>query len=185
MHTLIVLTQGDTVALQTYVRNAWVGCSGTICKPAPCPGGYFDGSDWSNCWGEVFEIYKSNGPSDIHSGDLVGFHYPRENGKWLGCSDDDCKRAPCPGKPTTAYGFSSPDKWVNCWGEVFKIYGYSKNNGDDINSGDEIMLQYVNTGQWVDGNGDIDKATCPGSAPPHTSKFDTCSFQVFKIVERI
>ena len=52
------------------------------------------------------------------------------------------------------FGFSSPDQWSRCYGEVFRIYGYCKNDGDDIYSGDEIMFYYVNSNN---GHGVIDK----------------------------
>ena len=36
------------------------------------------GSDWTNCWGEVFRIYRMSGPGNVRVGDVVGIYYPRE-----------------------------------------------------------------------------------------------------------
>ena len=185
LHTLIDLYHGDTVALKTYTRGAWLGCSTTPCQTATCPGEYIEGSDWSNCWGEVFQIYKPvPGIPYILSGDFVAFHYPREAGKWLGCSNSECQKASCPGQPTIEFGFSSRDQWRSCWGELFVIYGYGKKDATEISSGDKIMLYHYESYKWVNGHGIIDKTTCPGNPPLETSKFELCPHEVFRIMKR-
>ena len=63
--------QGSTIALQTSIRYNWLGCS-PYCKAYRCPRMYFDYSDWSQCRGEVFRIYRSAGPGSIRVGDYVG-----------------------------------------------------------------------------------------------------------------
>ena len=64
------------------------------------------GTDWNTCWGEVFEIYRARRPSKVQVGDLVGLHYPRQNGTWLGCAGNKCAKATCPGFPSTSDGFA-------------------------------------------------------------------------------
>ena len=62
MYTYVVLfpaalNHGDTVALQTYVRNYWLSCSQPSCFRHPCPRMFITGNDWTRCVGEVFQIY--------------------------------------------------------------------------------------------------------------------------------
>ena len=185
-HFCVGLYHGDTVALQSFRRDHWLGCSLGHCTGAPCPGVYMRGSDWTDCWGEVFRIYRASGRGWIRVGDLVGLYYPRESGIWVGCSLSTCRMATCPGQPTAAYGFASQEQWFTCWGEVFKIYANGKNEGSIINSNDDIMLYYLNANVWVSqGYGNTVKSHCPGSSrPPSSSKYDTCSNEVFKIWKR-
>ena len=73
------IRQGSTIALQTSIRYNWLGCS-PYCKAYRCPRMYFDYSDWSQCRGEVFRIYRSAGPGSIRVGDYVGLYYPAAHG---------------------------------------------------------------------------------------------------------
>ena len=180
------LYHGDTVALQTYVNNRWLGCAGSPCGGATCPAMLMKGSDWTNCWGEVFEIYRTL-PGAVRVGDLVGLHYPRQRGHWLGCAGNQCGRATCPGHPTTAYGFASQDLWFRCYGEVFRIYARGKSSGSIINSDDNIALYYLQNQLWVAQGYDIhtDKRPCLGtSRPPALSVYDGCAFETFRIWKR-
>ena len=141
------------------------------------------GSDWTRCWGEVFQIYRASGPGQVRVGDLVGLHYPHESGRWLGCPGSNCFKAACPGHPTTTYGFASQEHWYWCFGEVFKVYAKGKSNGAIINAGDDIMLYYLQQQLWVDlDDGDAQKSSCVGTIrPPPFSKFDVCSSETFTI----
>ena len=178
-----VIRQGDTVAFQTYRRDHWIGCWSNRCAPANCPRVFFAGNDWNGCRGEIFQIYKPR-PGEIRVGDIVGVHYPHEKGRWLGCSHSECGKYNCPGNPTHQNGFADQNRWFRCFGEVFRIYAYGKNINARITSGDLIMLYYVNNGNWVNGAGTLKKATCPGTAPPASNKYDVCSHEGFKIVKR-
>ena len=141
------------------------------------------GSDWTTCWGEVFQVYRASGPGQIHVGDLVGLHYPRGSIKWLGCRGVNCTKDTCPGQPTTAHGFASHEHWYRCWGEVFKIYSKNKSDGTIINDGDDIMLYYLHDELWVaQDDGDTQKSPCAGTTrPPPLSKFDICPSETFTI----
>ena len=185
-HQRPYIESGDTVALQSFRKDHWLGCGGVHCGGATCPGVFFSGSDWTNCWGEVFQIYRQSGPGAVKVGDFVGLHYPRQPGHWLGCSSANCGKATCPGNPTTANGFSSSEKWHSCWGEVFRIYAEERNVGDTINTGDLIMLYYPQGKLWVSqGTGSTIRTPCPGTSfPPPSTKFDRCSHEGFKIVKK-
>ena len=58
-------------------------------------------------------------------------------------------RHPCPGTPTSAHGFANQDKWLICFGEVFRIYAKGKSIGQAIRDHDDIFLYYVNANKWV------------------------------------
>ena len=131
---------GDTVALQSFMKNRWLGCSQSNCELAPCPKMEMAGSDWTNCQGEVFQIYRAAGQGTVRVGDLVAFYFPQSEGNWLGCAGSSCKKATCPGNPSIAHGFSTADKWHKCGGEVFGIYAKGKANGEIVNSDDDISL---------------------------------------------
>lgn len=172
-----VIKSGNTIALQSYISVRWVGCSGKHCAAAGCPGVIFSGGDWTKCWGEVFKIYRADGPGAVKVGDLVGIYYSREKDNWLSCWRKECGKSKCPGKPTSAYGFSNSEKWFLCAGEVFKIYSEGKKEGAVINDGDLIMLYYLHERLWMSqGDGVTKKKSCPGtSRPPPFSKYDGCS----------
>ena len=103
------LTQGSTVSLQLlYSKREWYSCylgSGRQCVRSTCPGLYLNDVDLTNCWGEVFQIYRKDGPGFVRVGDIVGFHYPRQSGNWLSLWECNGRTLPCPGTPTSANGF--------------------------------------------------------------------------------
>ena len=179
-----VIQQGNTIALQLlYNRHSWLGCAGNPCGKASCPGIYMEGGDWTNCWGEVFRIYRLHGPGTVAVGDLVGIYYPRESGKWLGCAGSLCGKAGCPGQPTTEYGFENPEKWFQCYGEVFKIYARGKSLGEPIEAYDDVMLYYLSGQNWVGLAGDrVNHAGCPGTIrPPPNERYEVCWGENFEI----
>ena len=140
------------------------------------------GTDWRNCWGEVFRIYRRNGPGTVTAGDYVGIYYPRESGKWLGCAGSQCGKAGCPGQPSQ-HGFQSPSKWSQCWGEVFRIYARGKSIGDSIHAHDQIMLYYVRGSNWFALSHNVaHHETCPGRVlPPPNSRYEPCWGENFEI----
>ena len=147
------------------------------------------GDDWNTCHGEIFQIYRARGPGQVRAGDLVGLHYPNIPGKWLGCpgTTKGCEKTSCPGQPTIAHGFATLDNWFRCWGEVFRIYANGKNEGAVIKSGDDIMLYYIQEGNWVaqPDTGNTGKFPCPGTVrPPPLSRVDVCPSETFKIWKR-
>ena len=180
------LYHGDTIGLQSFTRNLWVGCPRSSCGPAGCPRMHMTGSDWTNCWGEVFRIYRASGPGLVRAGDVVGLYYPRESGKWFGCPGSSCSKKTCPGYPTTVNGFATQDKWLQCWGEVFRIYAKGKGNYAVINSCDDISLYYVYGKSWVAQEpGNTDKRTCLGNTrPPAYSTYDGCAWETLRIWKR-
>ena len=182
-----VIYQGDTIASQTWTRSVWLSCSSTpYCSDNTCPLMYLTSDDWNRCRGEVFRIYRALGPGAVRVGDLVGLYYPR-GGRWLGCAGINCAKATCPGYPTTAYGFVSPEHWYRCWGEVFKIYARGKGSGAVINAQDDIALYYLQQGLWV-GQGYerlTGKYPCLGSSrPPPLASYDGCGWENFRIWKR-
>lgn len=162
-----------------------MGCSGTRCGKATCPGLNMEGPDWANCRGEVFQIYRKDGIGQIRSGDIVGLHYPHEVGNWFGCSVIPCyaRGIRCPGVPSEAFGFHTPTLWDACWGEVFKIYAHGKPLGVPIDANDQIFLYYIRGNKWVSLIGaHVHLTTCPGTLfPPPDQKYDVCWGEVFEI----
>ena len=180
------IRHGDRVALQTFVRDQWLSCAAEQCGRSDCPKFVFDKSDFSQCYGEVFEIYRQKGPGKVRVGDQVGLHYPREKGKWLGCPSDTCDKRDCPGIPTRRHGFQDKDKWFQCSAERFEIYAGNKKNGAVIRAYDDISLYVVNEYTWVSqGLDKTVKSSCLGtSRPPANGNYDGCSNEVFNIVKR-
>ena len=178
-----VLNSGDTIALQTHIRNYWLSCAHGGCLKTLCPHMHFTGSDWSTCLGEVYEIHRANGPGQVRVGDLVGIHYPHLAGNWMGCKGSGCSRTSCPGQPTTTHGFASEEHWFTCCSEVFKIYANEKNDSAVINSGDDIMLYILDESRWVaQGEGLTTISYCAGTIrPPPIEKFDLCHQETFTI----
>ena len=177
LHTAI--NQGDKVAIQSYNRRYWLSCVPNPCQSRyTCPGLIMTSTDWTNCGGEVFQIYRARGPGEVRVGDAVGLYYPIQPGKWLGCNSPsgNCGKYTCPGTPTTTYGFQDGQRWISCGGEVFKIYAAGKADGSIINQHDTIMLYYVGASQWVNlENNVVARGSCPGTTrPPSVSTYKSC-----------
>lgn len=181
---LIVIRQGDRIALQTHIKENWLSCWRDRCDTSNCPGAIFDGPDgYKQCMGEAFQIFKPS-PGEIRSGDLVGFYTPYKHGYWFSCASTPCLKGSCPGSPNTHYGFANKDLWYRCNGEEFKIYAYRKPVGSIITSGDDIMLYSIYHYAYVNGEGAVEGNNhCPGSSPPQEHKFDTCAHEVFTIIK--
>ncbi len=178
-----VIASGNTIALQTFVKDQYFSCAGRVCARSGCPRAHMDKNDWNRCTGEVFRIYRKSGRGAVRVHDLVGLYYPRESGRWLGCAGNKCGKAPCPGQPTRHYGFNHRNKWNGCWGEVFRIYAKGKKRHAVVNSDDEISLYYVRGKAWVSqGFHQTVKRGCLGnSLPPSVSKYDGCAHETFTI----
>ena len=176
--------QGSTVALQPlHQKRVWLGCAADPCVKAGCPSLYMEGADWTNCWGEVFQIYRAAGPGNVRVGDVVGLYMPRRS-QWFSLATGTGHLAPCPGTPTSLYGFANSDNWYLCWGEVFKIYAREKDIGDIVQDHDDITLYYIQRQLWVglaEGNNpDLDR--CPGSTrPPPSERYDACWGGIFEL----
>ena len=146
------------------------------------------GNDWSRCWGEVFEIYRRNGPGVVRSGDVIALHFPHERGKWLQCFKvHKCTKAPCPGQPTMRHGFQNAASWRSCWGEVYRIFAKGKKIGAPIKPMDDVSLLLPGKKSWVSQCGSHTKLRpCLGlSLPPSLSKFDGCACETFKIYKKM
>ena len=163
-----------------------MSCAPNPCRRGTCPRLYMEGTEWNNCWGEVFRIYRFSGPGQVRAGEVIAINYPREAGRWFGCAGTYCGKASCPGTPTFAYGMQTHEKWFQCWGEVFKIYARGKALGAPLYSHDDIMLYYLQQGKWVALVGTYpDKRTCPGTIrPPPPFRYDICWGENFELWER-
>ena len=183
LHT--VIRQGDTIALQTHIKEKYFSCWRHLCDTANCGGAVFEGNYWTyNCRGEVFQIFKPS-PGDIRSGDLVGLHYTAQSGNWLSCQGNECRKENCPGHPSTRYGFATEDNWYRCYKNVYRIFAYNKGRGATLYSGDNVMLYFLNAKTWINGEGQVEGNNgCPGSSPPSRNKFDICAHEVFTIIKR-
>lgn len=176
----IAIQSGDFVAFQTSARFRWMSNGGAPGVSA-CPGFTMDGHDYHRCWGEVFQIFRKDGPGYIKTGDPVGIYYPRE-GTWLGCPGHVCYKARCPGRPNTHYGFSGRHVWFRCVGEVFKIYARDKGMGSNIYHRDDITIYLPAYHKYVGFlGGKIHREGCPGNPPPRRLVYDHCYGEIFTI----
>ena len=145
-------------------------------------------NDWNNCQGEVFKIHREKGRGKVKVGDTIAISYSREIGKWFSCAGRLCGKATCPGHSCNSRsGFSSPHKWNQCGGEVFKMYARGKRVGASIYSRDHVILYYVSGRDWVGLVGrHPDHRGCPGKhLPPPSQKYDSCWGEVFDVWVRI
>ena len=183
---IIVLGSGCTVALQLMTNDRWLGCAGPRCVGAPCPGVFFEGSDWQRCWGEVFKIYRKDGAGQMKVGDYVGLFYPREN-VWFSMWGNFGHKLPCPGPPNTQFGFASRTNWGKCAGEALQIFAKGKRLGQTITDQDTIAFHYPHGRTYVQILPDrvgvssclIDKSG--GRLPPSNDAFDQCKFSSVEI----
>lgn len=178
--TRLALNHGSTVFLQLkYSKRNWVSCFNggeENCIKATCPGLYLTTPSVSACSGGSFQVYRKNGPGQIHVDDVVAFHYPRQSGSWLSLFNCVGHLNPCPGAPTVLYGMSSDDTWSRCWGEVFKIYAKDKAVGQVITSNDDVFLYYPGGDTYFSFGGANPSCTgCPGTVrPPDAAKYNSC-----------
>jgi hypothetical protein len=181
-----VLGNGCTVALQLNENHLWLGCAGGHCLGAPCPGKFFEGADWTKCWGEVFQLYRALGPGNIVVGDFVGLYYKRE-GKWFSMLNGKGLKSTCPGSPNSQSGFSELEKWFICGGEVFQIYAKGKGLGAEIKDQDAITLYVPLTTRNVKFLQQEDiYSTCimeksGYNRPPSNEAFDQCPSESVEI----
>ena len=170
---------GSEIALQPiYDKRVWIGCAPQHCAKATCPNLFMEGHDWIKCRGEVLQIFRAAGPGYVRFGDVVGFY--AGGGQWY--SSGGHKRG-CPGYPNGHYGFSTPQKWHECWGEVFKIYAKGKHYGQTIQGHDYITVYHVRERRWLSlGGPHPGLSTCPGNAqPPPPDRYDQCGAEVFEL----
>lgn len=178
------INSGNIIALQATERYKWVSCWSNKCDTRTCPGLNMRevDSDYKRCLGEVFQIYRANGPGEVLVGDKVGIYYIHDK-KWFGCYGSTCTKAPCPGAPTMEHGFSSVNRWKKCVGEVFQIYARGKNVGDIIHNKDDIRIYYPAGKDWVSHwQGTMHRNACPGKTlPPDVANYEGCWGETFKI----
>lgn len=183
----IGVSHGDIVAYQhLYSKLYWVSCRYSYCSKHRCPKLYMEGNDWSNCWGEVYKIYRSRGRGYVRVGDVVGIYFPYHR-KWFSMRGGYGHKSICPGRYSYAHGFSHRQKWYQCHGEVYKIYAKGKRVGDVIYRYDDIMLYYVYGNKYVNlsHRSRIDLSSCPGNyRPPPSRKYDDCYGQVCQLWKR-
>ena len=184
----LVVVQGSTIALQSvFDKRTWMSCFTDDCKKSGCPKLYMDPDDWTNCWGEVFQIYRQDGTGNILVGDVIGIHYPREHGQWFSMYEGKGHKNECPGAPNLNTGFSSPNKWSDCWGETYRIYARGQDGNvkpalQPIQEHDIIMLCLSKEHKFVSFSDVFGLNTCPmGSVPPPANKYDECWGEVAEL----
>ena len=136
-----VLDHGCTVGLQLLQNDRWLGCAGSHCIGATCPGLFFDGNEWSACYGEVFRIVRPLGAGHILTGDFVALYYPRES-NWFSVFTGRGQKSPCPGTFNEQHGFVRFEKWFECGGEVFQVFAKGKGYGETITDQDTLSFYY-------------------------------------------
>lgn len=173
-----MLKFGSTFALQLMQKDHWFTCVRSKCGGATCPQLFFRGSDWNNCGGEVFQMYRAAGPGPILTGDFVGLYYPREN-SWFSMWQGWGRKLTCPGKPSTNLGFQDQERWYRCPGEVFRVYAEGKPEGAEINDQDTLSLYYPFSQKYVAFKiTEVALDGCPvkRSKPPSDQAFDECKY---------
>ena len=173
------LSQGSTVALQFMHPGHWLTCARSRCDYGTCPGDSFEESDWTTCWGQVFQMYRGAGPGNIVNGDFVGLYYPHGD-RWFSMWEGVAQKASCPGNPSSASGFQDFKKWFKCAGEVFQVYAKGKQLGATIIDQDIITLYYpADIQNVVFTSSEVTLSRCMGeksdySRPPNNHVFDEC-----------
>ena len=183
------ILHGNTIAFQLAdTLQVWVACYVHPCYFDTCPGVFMNNQEWNRCYGQVFQIFRKNGPGVVRVGDVIGLHYPRIPGTWFGCAGAECTRASCPGIPNNKYGFQNQNRWTQCWGEVFKIYGGGKPVGAPIHDQDPIFLYYVRGDNYIGmPYGVLNHRPCPGTwgkPNPGPPAYEHCVAELFQIVKK-
>ena len=120
-----IVRAGDLIGIYYPYGSSWLGCAGSECVRASCPGtlsttyGFQDIERWYRCYGEVFKIYaRGKGIGDaIEEHDHVSlFHLQQQ--KWLSMTETIATISSCPGsvRPRTIGNYE------RCWGETFEIW---------------------------------------------------------------
>ncbi len=125
-----------------------------------------------------------SGPGELVVGDLVGLFYEEGNKwGWLGCPSTRCARFSCPGHPNMATGFSSPEKWLTCDGEVFILYARGRKLGDAVQEHDNIVLFQRSAQKWLElGDYYLTHSDCLGVLrPPLPDKYELCWRTVLEV----
>ena len=176
------VNHGSTVSLQlVYDKHNWLRCRpyGRTCLQGDCPGLYMECNDWSSCAGEVFEIYRVNGPGVVRVGDKVGLYFPDAPRYWFSMSGGSGHTGKCPGVPSDQNGFSD-----TCLGEIFVIYARGKGIGDAILEHDHIALYQVRVPKWIKLVPIHAPAhsTCLGNVrPPPVEAYNRCHAEIFEV----
>lgn len=89
------------------------GCPGSDCAGSQCPGVFFEGTDWTRSFGEVFQIFHPAGPGRILNGDFVGLYFLCDN-KWFSMWHGRGHEQDCPGKASTDFSFQDMMRWLHC-----------------------------------------------------------------------
>ena len=179
------IDHGARIALRVKMHSyLWMDCATRNdhrCVWSSCPSLYFESSDIHRCYNLFFRIYRHRGRGPLRNGDIVGLHNPKRN-QWLGCCARECRRSSCPGNVNFAYGFQSQEKWVRCYGEVFRIYARGRRMGEYIMSQDQVALYFLQKGSWLYSHGHFYKNTCMGAhRPPNDSMYERCLHSTFEI----
>ena len=169
-------------------RDAWLGCSGSICGLRSCPSINDNYLHFDNrCWGENFQIIgEGTSNASITSGQRIRLRYLHEYDTWMGCpSNTNCDKRTCPGTTSEGGNFTNN----RCYGESFRIYARRRTNGQTIYNGDVVMLYYPNNGRYVSIQGENDGADtsldfCPGIAPPAYLSYAICFKNAFRIYRK-
>lgn len=182
-----LIRHGSRVVIQQRSSSRyWIDCGSSksrSCKLSTCAGLYYEREDYSRCYSLMFQILRHRGRGFMRNGDFVGL-YNLKKKSWFGCATKNCNRFSCPGRPTYKYGFKNSEKWLRCWGEVFRIYARNKKMGELIHDHDQVGIYYLQEHKWVKmlNNNKITKSTCMGrSRPPGNSKFESCYRSTFEI----
>ena len=112
----------------------------------------------------------------LKSHDTLGFDLVATTG-WLGCPHPPCDLRKCPSYNSHLIG---KDKFRNCNGEVFQIFG---DGGEHIKSGYKVRIRIVRAGNmWLSCNKEnCSISSCPGSTTKATNFTIPCANETFTI----
>lgn len=116
---------GDIVGIYYPKTSKWYSLAGSQADLDACPGqpnkatGFADQFRWFRCYGEVFSIYAygKNVGDTINDHDHVMLLYVRDQ-NWASLADPVSNHDGCPGTTFPP----APDRYDQCWGEVFEIW---------------------------------------------------------------
>ena len=179
-----ILRDHDYLRLQFLGSNgAWLGCWDEVCDLRRCPSRNNYYQNFRECGGEVFQIIgKGSQYGYIRSGQHIRLRYVYGGNIWVGCpSNNRCDKRDCPGSTVQARDFT------RCGGEILTIHARGKKNGQLINNGDVVMIEYQGKFISLRGHNEGDDTSlddCPIGSPPAYLSYGICSNDAFRIYRK-
>ena len=160
-------------------NNLWLGCNPYNCLGSPCPRMFFEGYDWIRCYGEIFQIVKTEFHGPVKSGDSVHLYYVHDK-KWFSVYGGRGHKEFCTYIWSLEGGFKPEDRLFVCNYEIFIVYAKGKRVGEAITDQDTLSFYNDIENSYVQFLNDrVILSQCMleksgNSRPPTDAAFDEC-----------